>query len=58
MAMCEQHRTALQLNARNLCTGRSVWTSARLPADAEMRAHILANARVSLTVKLQNAGIL
>lgn len=58
MSMLDIHRTALQIQARNLCTGRSVWTSARLPADVEKRAHILADARVLLTVKLQSAGIL
>ena len=53
-----EYRIALRLQAQNLCTGRSVWTSSRLPKDVEMRAHILANARVTLTFKLQSAGIL
>lgn len=58
MAMCEAYRTSLQIQARNLCSGRSVWNSARLPADPEMRAHLLADARTALMVKLRNAGIL
>lgn len=58
MAMIDTHRTALQIQARNLCTGRSVWTSARLPNSVEVRARILADARTSLTLKLMGAGIL
>lgn len=58
MAMSPEFRTALQINAKNICTGRNVWTSARLPADAETRARILTDARVALTVKLRSAGIL
>jgi hypothetical protein len=58
MSLCDVYRTALQIQARNLCTGRSVWTSARLPADEQMRAHILADARTALTVNLRNAGVL
>jgi len=58
MAMCPEHRTALQIQARNICTGKSVWTSARLPQDIESRAAILADARALLQVKLIGAGIL
>jgi hypothetical protein len=58
MAMVDIHRTALQIQARNLCTGRSVWSSARLPNSVEVRARILADARESLTVKLMGAGVL
>lgn len=52
------HRTALNLQARNLVTGRSVWTSARLPADVAARAVILGEARRLLTVKLIGAGVM
>lgn len=52
------HRTALQINARNLHTGRSVWSSARLPADAQERAVLLSDARVILTKKLTDAGVM
>ena len=52
------HRTALQIQARNLVTGRSVWTSARLPVDVEARVVILSQARNNLTKRLTSAGIL
>lgn len=52
------HRTAIGINARNLVTGRSVWTSARLPSDVEQRAVILGIAREILTNRLTSAGIL
>jgi len=52
------YRTALQLQARNLHTGRSVWTSARLPQDLEQRAQILGLARVELLRRLHAAGVL
>ncbi len=58
MALCEVYRTALQLQARNLCTGRTVWTSPRLPQDMVKRSEILADARGSLSMKLRDAGIL
>ena len=51
-------RTALGIQARNLVTGRSVWTSVRLPADIAERAVILADARKALTVKLVSAGVM
>ena len=52
------HRTALNLHARNLCTGRSVWASARLPEDAQARAVILGNARNALMARLVGAGVM
>jgi len=52
------HRTAIGINARNLVTGYSVWTSARLPEDVEQRAVILRDARNILQNKLTSAGIL
>ncbi len=58
MALCDVYRTSLQIQARNLHTGRSVWTSARLPTDIESRARILAEARMALASKLRDAGIL
>ena len=58
MRLCEQHRTALQIQARNLHTGHSVWVSARLPSDMSARAVILADARVKLLCDLRDAGIL
>jgi hypothetical protein len=53
-----EHRTALQINARNLATGRSVWTSARLPTDLHARLVLLGAARTALAVRLVEAGIL
>lgn len=52
------HRTALQIQARNLSTGYHVWHSARLPSDVAQRAVILAEARNKLTQRLTKAGIL
>lgn len=51
-------RTALQINARNLATGRQVWRSARLPEDVAARAIVLAAARAALLARLVDAGIL
>jgi len=58
MQLCDVYRTALQLQARNLATGRNVWNSARIPTDIHQRAEILSSARHGLTVRLRNAGIL
>lgn len=49
--------TAIQINARNLATGRNVWTSARLPQDLEARAVLLSAARSALMRKLVAAGV-
>lgn len=43
-AMEEPYRTALYTLARNRATGVSVWKSARLPADTEERARVVAEA--------------
>lgn len=40
----EPHRSALHLVARNRSSGVSVWTSVRLPADADARARVVAEA--------------
>ena len=50
-------RTAIGINARNLSTGKSVWSSARLPSDAGERAVLLAIARCELLLRLRGAGI-
>ena len=49
-------RTAIQINARNLATGRSVWKSERLPADSAERAIVLSGARAALLARLMDAG--
>ena len=51
-------RTAIQIKARNLCTGVNVWTSARLPADPEARAAILMQAKSALMARLSAAGVI
>lgn len=56
--LCAAHRTAIQIDARNLATGRSVWRSARLPDDQEERAVLVGQARAELMARLLNAGIL
>lgn len=58
MSLCDVYRTALQLQARNLCTGKSVWTSVRLPKDEAMRAHLLADARTALIVRMRVDGVI
>jgi len=58
MGLCDVFRTSLQIQARNLYTGRSVWSSARLPQDMGERQQILADARMALSAKLRDAGIL
>ena len=51
-------RTALQLQARNLSTGWSVWRSPRLPQDPVARGHLMAEAREAILVRLEQAGII
>jgi hypothetical protein len=58
MNLCEVYRTSLQIQARNLATGRNVWNSERLPKDPEMRAHLLADARTAVKVRLRIEGIM
>ena len=52
------HRTALQIEARNLATGSSVWTSARLPENLHERRMVLQQAKSALINRLIGAGIL
>lgn len=49
--------TAIQINARNLATGRNVWASARLPTDQQQRAELICEARNALLVRLLAAGV-
>lgn len=58
MELAPNYRTALQLQARNLATGRNVWSSPRLPTDLASRAQLLGLARQALSAKLVLAGIL
>jgi len=57
-AIAEPWRTALHINARNLATGRSVWRSARLPADDMERAVVVTEARNKLMLRLHTAGLM
>ena len=57
MELIPEYRTALQIQARNLVTGRQVWISPRLPNDIESRAQLLGLARSALLVRLISAGI-
>ena len=58
MGLRDVYRTALQVQARNLYTGKSVWSSSRLPVDAEARALILMEARAALLRRLVDAGVM
>ena len=55
--IAQPYNTALQINARNLCTGVSVWQSARLPADRVAAAELLVQARALLLIEFVKAGV-
>lgn len=50
--------TAIQMQARNLATGKQVWASPRLPQDIAARAVLLADARNALMARLMNDGVI
>lgn len=52
------YRTALQIEARNLNSGKAVWISPRLPADAQKRAVLVGQAREAITRRLVAAGVI
>jgi len=54
----QPYLTALQFQARNLFTGKQVWTSPRLPVDPQERAVILIEARNILLRGLAKAGVM
>ena len=54
----QPYLTALQFQARNLFTGKHVWTSPRLPIDPQERAVILMEARNILLRGLAKAGVM
>lgn len=56
--MDPQPRTAIGLHARNLVTGYTVWSSARLPSDPVQRTEILIAAKRDLMARLNNAGVM
>ena len=51
-----EYRIALQVNAKNLYTGRAVWSNGRLPNDLQTRAQLLGLARVELINRLAKGG--
>lgn len=53
----QPHLTALQFHAMNLATGRSVWSSPRLPQDPEERHVLLLEARNKITKELALDGV-
>ncbi len=57
-SLTDVHRTAINLLARNLSTGSSVWQSARLPLDPIARSGIVMDAKMALRRKLITAGVL
>lgn len=54
----QPYLTALQFQARNLFTGKQVWTSPRLPADPMERGALLMEARNILLKGLAKAGVI
>ncbi len=50
--------TAIQIHARNLYTGKNVWTSQRLPSDLGERAVLVAESRNALMRRLIGAGVI
>lgn len=54
----QPHRNALHINARNLCTGLTVWRSPRLPEDELARALMVSDARAMLADRLRQRGLL
>ena len=51
-------RTALQMNAKNIATGRVVWNSVRLPTNPMDRQLLICAARSALLGRLQSAGVI
>ena len=49
---------AIYANARNLCTGRAVWTNPSLPADTAEREQVIRDARLMICHRLVNAGVI
>ena len=56
--MDEPYRTAIYLEARNLCNGLAIWNSQRLPQNPLERAIVVKAARGFLTIRLQSSGVM
>lgn len=54
----DPHRAAIYMDARNLCTGLSVWNSPRIPPEPEMRDMIVKEARSMMCTRLMSAGVI
>lgn len=54
----DPYRSAIYILARNCATGRNVWLSPRLPADVVARTMIVQEARMQLTRRLMNVGVI
>ena len=52
-ALEDPYRTAIHINARNLCTGATVWRSRRLPENDLARALLVSDARDMLVRQLR-----
>ena len=55
--MKDPYRAAIYMNAKNLCAGRHVFQSPKVPAGIE-GANILRSARATLIGKLVSAGVI
>lgn len=58
MDMIDIHRTAIQIQAKNLVAGVSVWRSPRLPAGIEERTIVIMEARNALMRRLIKVGVI
>lgn len=56
--MRDPHRAAIYAHARNLHTGRAVWSSPRLPSDPQERAVVMTEAQNLLLRRLMSAGVI
>lgn len=56
--MQEPHRSAIYAHARNLCTGKKVWSSPRLPGCPQERAIVLMEAINKLSWVLHDEGVI
>lgn len=54
----QPYYTALAILARNLSTGRSVWTSPRLPSDQAERVRLVTHARKLFAAALARADLI
>ncbi|MES2958470.1 MAG: hypothetical protein V4792_09790 [Pseudomonadota bacterium] len=56
--MHDPHRAAIYCEARNLGTGRAVWSSPRLPADQGERNQVVIEARIIMSRRLIASGVI